>query len=183
MLKKNLLELLFKTDDRVYAILDGALNEEQFFTLTVMLNELPYLSLYTGEDKENLEEVAPYLVELEKESELTKWILDNYKEEWGFFIQSPQDLYRIYEELSQRVKITDETTNNNLFIRFYDPRSVEKYIKLQTKEELEEFFEVAPVIFYANSEDKEFINKVILKDDFINIESIDIKRIKYEIFY
>ena len=71
MLKKKLLELLFKTDDKVYAVLDGALNEELFFTLTVMLNELPYISLYTGEDKENLEEVAPYLVELEKESELT----------------------------------------------------------------------------------------------------------------
>jgi len=53
MLKNRLLELLFKTDDKVYAVVDGALNEELFFTLTVMLNELPYLCLYAGEDKDN----------------------------------------------------------------------------------------------------------------------------------
>ncbi|MGV6832774.1 MAG: DUF4123 domain-containing protein [bacterium] len=182
MLKEKLLELLFKTDDNVYAILDGALNEELFFTLTVMLNELPYLSLYTGEDKENLEEVAPYLVELDKESELTDWILKNYDEKWGFFIQSPHDLNTIYEELYQRVKIKDETTNNNLFIRFYDPRATEKYMKLQTQEELQELFEVAPVIFYANSENKEFINKIIYKNEHINIQSINIHEVKYEIF-
>ena len=182
MLKSKLLELLFKTDDSVYAVLDGALNEELFFTLTVMLNELPYISLYVGEDRENLEEVAPYLVELEKESELTDWILKNYNEEWGFFIQSPHNLETIHEELYQRAKIIDETTNQNIFIRFYDPRATEKYIKLQTKEELEELFEVAPTIFYANSEDKEFINRVTLKDEAINIESIDIKEVKYEIF-
>ena len=182
MLKSKLLELLFKTDDSVYAVLDGALNEELFFTLTVMLNELPYISLYVGEDRENLEEVAPYLVELEKESELTDWILKNYNEEWGFFIQSPHDFETIHEELYQRAKIKDETTNQNIFIRFYDPRATEKYIKLQTKEELEELFEVAPTIFYANSEDKEFINRVTLKDEAINIESIDIKEVKYEIF-
>ena len=182
MLKQKLLELLFKTDDKVYAVLDGALNEELFFTLTVMLNELPYLCLYTGKDKENLEEVAPYLVELEKESELTDWILKNYEETWGFFLQSPHDLHTIHEELYQRVKIKDETTNNNLFIRFYDPRATEKYIKLQNQEELEELFEVAPVIFYANSEDKEFINKVNYKDETIHIDSIDIKEVKYEIF-
>jgi len=182
MLKSKLLELLFKTDDSVYAVLDGALNEELFFTLTVMLNELPYISLYVGEDRENLEEVAPYLVELEKESELTDWILKNYNEEWGFFIQSPHDLETIHEELYQRAKIKDETTNQNIFIRFYDPRATEKYIKLQTKEELEELFEIAPTIFYANSENKEFINRVTLKDEVINIESIDIKEVKYEIF-
>jgi hypothetical protein len=182
MLKKKLLELLFKTDDKIYAVLDGALNEELFFTLTVMLNELPYISLYTGEDKENLEEVAPYLVELKKESELTDWILKNYEETWGFFIQSPHDLHTIHEELYQRVKIKDETTNNNLFIRFYDPRATEKYIKLQTKEELEELFEVAPIIFYANLDDKEFINKVTFKDEAIHIDSVDIKEVKYEIF-
>jgi len=182
MLKKKLLELLFKTDDKVYAVLDGALNEELFFTLTVMLNELPYISLYAGEDKENLEEVAPYLVELEKESELTKWILDNYKEEWGFFIQSPQDLHTIHEELSQRVKIKDETTNNNLFIRFYDPRAVEKYIKLQTKEELKEFFEVAPVIFYADEDNCEYINKIEANEESYSKKSIDILGVKDEIF-
>ena len=147
-----------------------------------MLNELPYISLYTGEDKENLEEVAPYLVELEKASELTDWILKNYEEKWGFFIQSPEDLYTIHEELNQRVKIKDETTNKNLFIRFYDPRATEKYIKLQTREEIEELFEVIPVLFYANSDDKEFINKVVYKDEEIQIESIDIKKVKYEIF-
>jgi hypothetical protein len=147
-----------------------------------MLNELPYISLYTGEDKENLEEVAPYLVELKKESELTDWILKNYEETWGFFIQSPHDINTIHEELSQRVKIKDETTNNNLFIRFYDPRATEKYIKLQNQEELEELFEMAPIIFYANSDDKEFINKVTFKDEAIHIDSVDIKEVKYEIF-
>jgi hypothetical protein len=182
MLKKKLLELLFKTEDKVYAVLDGALNEELFFTLTVMLNELPYISLYTGEDRENLEEVAPYLVELKKESELTDWILKNYEETWGFFIQSPHDINTIHEELYQRVKIKDETTNNNLFIRFYDPRATEKYIRLQNQEELEELFEMAPIIFYANSDDKEFINKVTFKDEVIHIDSIDIKEVKYEIF-
>jgi len=182
MLKNRLLELLFKTDNKVYAVVDGALNEELFFTLTVMLNELPYLCLYAGEDKENLEEVAPYLVELEKESELTDWIVKNYDEQWGFFIQSPHDLYTIHEELYQRVKIKDETTNNNLFIRFYDPRATEKYIRLQNMEELEELFEIAPTLFYANSEDKEFINKVTYRNEEINIELINIKEVKYEIF-
>jgi len=182
MIKSKLLELLFKTEDSVYAVVDGALNDELFFTLTVMLNELPYLSLYMGEDRENLEEVAPYLVKLEKKSELTDWILKSYSEKWGFFIQSPCDIYEIHEELSQRVKIKDETTNQNLFIRFYDPRATEKYIKLQTEEEREELFEVAPVIFYANSDDCEFINKVTVKEEEVDTTSIDIKEVKYEIF-
>lgn len=55
-------------------------------------------------------------------------------------------------------------------------------MKLQMQKELQELFEVAPVIFYANSENKAFINKVIYKNENINIQSININEVKYEIF-
>lgn len=174
-MREKLLDNLFSEEYTTYVILDGAADNIIHFKVKYFF-DVSYQCLYRGQDKEELEEVAPYLVECRKNSEFTNWVLDNYGKNFGVFIQSTHNLAQIHDELSARTKIIDEETGNNLFIRFYDPRAILKYFKIQTSQQGKSLFSIVPIFLYENYKNNLELYKTVILDNTLSTTSIKLKK-------
>src|SRR5262245_36211173 len=75
----------------VFAVLDSA--RDSNIPIELRRKGAEFSSLYRGEPEESLSSVAPYLVSLDPESELMRWLLTSgWGNSWGIFLVSSASL-------------------------------------------------------------------------------------------
>lgn len=113
-----------------------------------------YRCLYRGELENGLDEVAPYLVELEEGTEFTNWVLsEGWGNHWGIFMITLESvkidaLLRHFRKLN-KVKGAD---GKILLFRYYDPRVLRIFLPTCEKEQVPSFFELVE-FFICEDED------------------------------
>jgi len=153
-LLKNLKEYL--SDERgsyLYAILDSAI--ESRVKEYIEQYDLPSWILYKDErDREALREKAPYLVRLNIDDEATEILLEEgYGSNWGCFVVSDTQAEELATHLAQYTKIYSAVHEQQIYMRFYDPRAWERYINILAIEEQEEFFSELNTLLIENPKD------------------------------
>ena len=116
---------------KTYVIVDASKIEKLTNELSA-LTTLSYANLFTQEDFETLEEVAPYLIELKKEDDFTTWVYENvYGELGSLFIHSTATIEELSEHFREYITTTmevahpknkDEMMLTKAYVRLYDPR-------------------------------------------------------------
>ena len=154
-------EILF--DDpalTTYALLDGASIPDLLEYLDSLQPE--YVCLYRGELKAGVDEVAPYLVQLEEGHSFTRWLLDKgWGEHYGVFVQSAEPITVVRLHLRRSLRVYTEEGKGLLF-RYYDPRVLRVFLPSMTAEEAKAFF--GPVkAFLSEAEDPSRILRFLKK--------------------
>jgi hypothetical protein len=140
-----------ETQAEIYAILDAARDPRIYQGIRHDSPEA-YCSLYRGEQAEELQEVAPYLVRLHPETPLTRWLIDlGWGESWGIFLESSASMRELRRHFRRFLMVYDEE-GKPLYFRYYDPRVLRLYLPTCNGAELHMLF--GPVDRYcAESED------------------------------
>ncbi len=138
-------EFLFTEGTGVFAVLDGASVpglRQKFHQVRP-----EFECLYRGELEPDMAEVAPYLVRLERNSELTEWVLtQGWGKHWGIFAGTQADLHTMRQHFRRFLVVHDES-GNPLYFRFYDPRVLRTYLPTCNASELASVF--GPVESYV----------------------------------
>jgi Domain of unknown function (DUF4123)/Inner membrane component of T3SS, cytoplasmic domain len=107
----------------LYAVLDAARDSRITTLLRASAEESQ--SLYEGAEGEELEDVAPYLVSLPRDS----WLLDRLVKEgwgqgWGIYLLSRRPFQEVRRHLRRLLIAQVKETGELLYFRFYDPVTV-----------------------------------------------------------
>ena len=143
-LYKNFLFTLPQTTPtlKTYAIVDSARDET--LTEKVMLSGLGYVDLWHEEMFELEQERPLYLVELQKENNLTDYILSEHSNSVATYFISPYSLETLqaYYSTFTYVQIEEEQgVYEEAIFGYYDPNILPNYTQtLYTKEKVNEFF-------------------------------------------
>lgn len=104
----------------VYAVIDGAAVKELRYKIWKMQPES--CCLWAGELAPDMQEVAPYLIKLEKYSEFTDWLMTNgWGENWGIYLSTHLNFKQIRKHL-RKFLVAKGANGETLLFRFYDPR-------------------------------------------------------------
>ena len=157
----------------VYAILDGASVYD--LPQTLERSNAEYECLFPGQLEPDMEAVAPYLVKLEPESELTAQVVERgWGEHWGVFAHSDADMLEMRLHL-RPLLIAMHPDGNRVRFRYYDPRVLRLFLPTCTTDELETMF--GPIQSYllededANQMLRFKIDSGILRRDSFILES------------
>jgi hypothetical protein len=122
----------------LYAVLDGA-RDPQIHAL-VSTGDLAWRSLYSGQLPAALLAVAPHLVELRPNADLTRILLiSGWGRAWGIWLVSSAPLDDVRRHLRRFLKVSDERGRQLLF-RYYDPIVLTAFLPTCTASELAELF-------------------------------------------
>lgn|SRR5262245_9844349 len=125
-------------DNKVFAALDGASVPDLLDRLYGLLPE--FECLFRGELEPDVAEVAPYLVQLEPNSEFTKWLVTRgWGQHWGIFGVSTADFRSLRRHFRTLLTVYDPTGRPMLF-RYYDPRVLRTYLPTCNAGELSAVF-------------------------------------------
>lgn len=139
-----------KTQWRVYTILDAARNES--IHPRVLSCPLPAACLYAGALAPELAAVAPYLIELRRDSPFTQDLLkDGWGDSWGVYLLSTATLEELRRHFRRFLRVKDETGKTMIF-RYYDPRVLRSYLPTCNAEELAFIF--GPVAMFVIESDQ-----------------------------
>ena len=146
----------------VFAILDAAADPSIFDD--VLRTGIKYRCLYTGEIPEALAEVAPYLLQLDREDPATRLLIHNcWGKSWGIFFTSTAYLEGIHRHFRRFLKVRDED-GNSLYFRYYDPRVWRAYLPTCDRSEL--LFVFGPVRkFFVEDEDPDKLLEFVIRDE------------------
>lgn len=133
----NLRGAIFQEELTAYAILDAASIDG---LLDKLAAEQPAgVCLYPG-DREDVAEVAPYLVQLDPDKPFTEWLLANcWGNHWGIFAASDYDFIAMRRHCRKFLKVHTED-GKPLWFRYYDPRVLRVFLHTCSPDELSEFF-------------------------------------------
>jgi len=143
---------------KLYAIADAGIYRELIDELDI---ENPQHHILFKDDFVHVyENVAPYLIDLGREDAFTeKLIADGYGKTWLTFVVSRQDMQTLAFDLRERINIYSQKHEKEIIFRFYDPRNLERYFKMLTKEELQALFtDINGLFAYVDLEDDAKLN-------------------------
>lgn len=129
-----------------------------------------HLCLYSGEAKEKLETVAPWLFSFPKHSDFRAWYYARSgQQNWGIILQCNKDLKTIYKHLKKFLMVKTEA-GKKLYFRFYDPRVLPTFLETSDEAQLKAFF--GPIEKYIlESKDGEFIEYELIDNQLVKNES------------
>ncbi len=136
---------IFREGAATFVVLDGA-------SVPGLLEKLaqwhpPAECLYRGEIKPEVAPVAPYLAQMEPESDFAKWVLsEGWGKHWGIFAIVEADLRTMRQHFRRFITVHDESGKPLLF-RYYDPRVLRTFLPTCNAKELAEIF--GPVLCYV----------------------------------
>ena len=153
---KSFQETLFSdTEQSVYAVLDAA----SFSNLPAELyhHKAEYVCLYRGELAPDIATVAPYLVSLPPEANITHWVLKQIgRNNPGIFIHARVPVYELRKHLRTFLMIKD-ANDQQVYFRYYDPRVLRGYIPSCNTEEKKTLFGPVSHYFAENREGNQLI--------------------------
>ena len=118
----------------VWAVLDGARDRRIFSAVDRTSQDK--CCLYAGDLPWQLQMAAPYLVQLDKDDRLTRYLLEHgWGNSWGVFFRSETSLKNLRHHLRGFLRVRDEAGNRLLF-RYYDPRVLRVYLPTCNRAEL-----------------------------------------------
>lgn len=118
-------------EDKLFAILDAARDRRVRALLNVSAEQSQ--SLYEGLKGDVLADVAPYLVQLESDSELLKFLVNEaWGESWGVFLIGNRPFVDVRRRLRRSLMVRDEESGKKLYFRFYDPRVMRAFWPVAT---------------------------------------------------
>lgn len=165
MLKSSLQSVLFNDAVSTYAIIDAASIEE--LTTQLLIYEPVYRNLFEGKDAMELEEVAPYLVQLDQGDAFTHWVLEEvYGENGAIFIQSSTEIdalathFRPYLHVSREIPHpeTGERVRQEGVLAFYDPRVLPNWLESVEKERKGAFLSAITYLYYEGISNKSLLH-------------------------
>jgi hypothetical protein len=113
-------------DDRIFGIVDGT--------------RLPKDCLYSGDLPWQMQMIAPYLVQLERDDRFTRTVLTKgWGDSWGCFLRCDVGIKQLRRHLRQFLRVRDEA-GTRLIFRYYDPRVLRIYLPTCLPQENETFF-------------------------------------------
>jgi len=150
---KGFLEELFSKEENeqtsemnIYAVIDAA-KIKKLTNELIIVDEQKVKILFDGQEAIELEEVAPYLVKLNKEDEFSTWVAKNvYGNSGAIFIKSTNDIETLAEHLKPFIPVTREvehegrTITQKGYLAYYDPRVFPNWIESETQNRQAEFF-------------------------------------------
>jgi Domain of unknown function (DUF4123) len=154
MTKEELERILFGEQTFVYAVLDGASVSD----LRMKLYELRpnHFCLFRGELEPDMQEVAPYLINLVRGAPFTDWVLsENFGNHWGIFLHSRYSINEMRKHFRALLTVTDEKGDPMIF-RFYDPRVLQKFLPTCDTDELKALFGNVDVFFAETDSGQHF---------------------------
>ncbi|MDI6766167.1 MAG: DUF4123 domain-containing protein [Bacteroidota bacterium] len=155
----------------VFCIVDGSQLGEQLKEARSLSKEST--SLYRGVSKEELEEVGPYLCNVN--TEFYKWIFENgWGKSDGIFISAQVSFAELYKHFRHFLIVQDED-GNKLYFRFYDPRVLRVFLPTCTTQQLKEFF--GPIdMFIVEDSDSKFALLFSLENGLLKKDIVDLTR-------
>lgn len=137
---------------RAFVLLDAA-RDEQIYP-AVLRADCEWSCLYRGDAAVTMAEVAPYLVQLERTSAFTSWVVEKgWGNSWGVFFNAAVTMEALRNHF-RRFVFVQLPDGRNVYFRFYDPRVLRAYLPTCTPEELKTIY--GPVERYViESEDAE----------------------------
>lgn len=140
--RRNLMAALWPSDSppsmKTWAILDGARDERIYGAIDKLAQEK--CCLFAGELTSQLRVVAPYLVRLEPDEQLTRFVLDNgWGHAWGVFLRSNASIETLRRHFRKFLRVSDGAERYLLF-RYYDPRALSVYLPTCSPDELTTIF-------------------------------------------
>jgi hypothetical protein len=147
--RKRLFDLLRKQPVPLFALLDAA-RDDRVLDLLRSSGER-YQSLYAGAQGRELDNWAPYLVELPKDSRLLLWLLhEGWGKSWGVWLTSGATFLEMRRHF-RHFLLVDGVDGKQAYFRFYDPRVLRLFLPTCSSQECWEFF--GPVSAYFAEDD------------------------------
>ena len=119
---------------RAYLLLDASADDD----ISVMLNGFsnPALCLFDGAAGEDLESVAPWLVELyAQEDSVWDWfVAEGFGKDWGIIIHSRLAPRRLKTQLKKFIMVEDEE-GQKLYFKYYRPSTLNGFLPVFTPEQ------------------------------------------------
>lgn len=171
------LEMQVFVDDEglTFAVLDGASIPELLEKIYDL--QPKYECLYMGELQPDMAEVAPYLVQLEPESDFTKWVLTaGWGKHWGILALTGAD-FRTLRQHFRRFLTVYNADGRPLMFRYYDPRVLRVHLPQCKPDELIALF--GPVASYVVEDEdpkvalKFSVESGVLKSERVSLEAND----------
>jgi hypothetical protein len=130
--------LFASKETQVFAVLDGASIPD--LRMSLHRHQPEHVCLYRGELTDDMAEVAPYLVQLDEETEFTNWLLtQGWGEHWGIFALAAGSLQDMRQHFRRFLTVYGPE-NKPLLFRYYDPRVLRIYLPTCNTEELATVF-------------------------------------------
>lgn len=152
---------LFNSQDmKTYAIVDLSHDDDIWLQITTSF-EVNYEILLKENDIQELECVAPCIVELEKNSEFYQWLItEGYGKSWMIFFHSNKNILVLKNKFLDFFYQLIETKENETieykegYLAFYDPRVFQGYMKALNINDVGEFFDDLKYFLCENILDK-----------------------------
>ena len=121
-----------------FALLDAARDERIY--PAVMRADAPWSCLYRGDAAATMAEVAPYLVQLDRNSRFPHWVLaQGGGNSWGVFLNTVVTLETLRAHF-RRLILVQLPDGRAVYFRFYDPRVLRVYLPTCTPDEAASIF-------------------------------------------
>jgi hypothetical protein len=123
---------------KLYALLDGARDRRIYPLVTGSVAE--WRCLYLGDLDPQIEEIAPYLVELAPGTEMMEMVTEKaWGKAWGILCWSREGIDKVGQHFRRfaRVKIPGGAT---VVFRYYDPRVLRVFLPTCDAEQLDQLF-------------------------------------------
>lgn len=143
--QERLDKLLFEAPDTAegepmvsYLLIDAAASPE--IATYVEAFPDPARCLFDGEAFDNLSDVAPWLVQVERYGDALDWFLSKgWGRNWGVFVQSPLPLGKLKTRLKSHLRVSSDE-EENMFFKFYRPQTIRTYVPLFEPAQMKSFF-------------------------------------------
>ena len=146
------LRVLRQQHGSLFAILDAA-RDARILNLLHNADER-FESLYEGKSAERLATVAPYLVELPRQTLLLQELIcEGWGNAWGVYLTSTESFSIVRKHLRKFLTVEIEGQENPVLFRFYDPRVLIAFLDASTPEERNEFLGPLTNLIVELSED------------------------------
>jgi len=164
MQKSKLSSVLFAEHTSLYAIIDAAKIEE--LTTNLLIYEPNYRILFEGQDAIELEEVAPYMVELHENDPFSQWVMEEvYGNDGAIFLQSRYDIDMLATHFKSFLHVSREIAHPETgkpviqegILAYYDPRMLPEWLESVDAEKKRSFLSMSEKLFYEDMTDKSLI--------------------------
>ena len=163
-MKEVIAQLFSNPDASVYAVLDGASVK---MNLPVLLKDLKVqnMCLYRGQLEPDLAARAPYLVKLQRNSELLElWMNEGKNKNWGIFATSYASFKIMRKHFRNLLKVKN-SEGKILYFRYYDPRVLKSFLPTCDDKEIDYLHNAVLNYFIESDKENELLsfNKLKLK--------------------